>query len=95
MSARRVVSLTLALPPESRLMRAAAGSSWSLEQTLAGLLVERLDALHATYVRAHGGKVGKLQNIVPRPKPARRAATPAGTFLAGLDTAIAAAGGDA
>jgi hypothetical protein len=97
MSARRVAALTLGLPRESRTMRAVGGedAAWSPEMVLAGLAVERLDALHATTVRANGGKAKRPPQIVPRPKPQRRLeAVPTSGLLDDLDRLVTAGGDD-
>jgi hypothetical protein len=93
MNARRIAALTLGLPQSSRTMRAIAGpdDQWPPDRTLLGLIVERLDALHATTVKAAGGKVrGALPEIVPRPKARPRAAQRASTssILDDLDLAL-------
>jgi hypothetical protein len=103
MSARRIVGLTLSLPPHSRTMRAVsddpAAAAWTPEMMLAGLAVERIDAMHATLIRANGGKSKKPQEIVPRPKkkPAARRhleAVPTLEALNRLDEQLAAIGGE-
>lgn len=96
MSARRVSALTLALPQTSRTMRAVGGdeSPWTHDRVLLGLVVERLDALHASFVKANGGKAKAPAPIVPRPKRQRTAPVATVSVLAGLDRALAAAGGD-
>lgn len=94
MSARRVCALTLALPRSSRCARAGLGDDavWTLDRKLLGLVVERLDALHVTTVRAHGGKAQKPPTIVPRPKPARARRRSTADVLADLDAAMAGGG---
>ena len=94
MTARRVAVLTLNLPHGSRTMQAVEPDAvWTVDRQLAGLIVERLDALHYSFVKANGGKAGKPKGVVPRPKPSRRSRGPArGTedVLAGLDRVLSA-----
>jgi hypothetical protein len=91
MSARRLLSLVLNLPHRSRTMRAAEPDLWPVEETLLGLIVERLDALAVLTVRAAGGRAKKPGEIVPRPKKRRLRpkAVPAADVLAKLDGALA------
>lgn len=96
MSARRVSALTLELPRASRTMRAISEdpsvAAWTPEMMLAGLVVERLDALHVTLIKANGGKAKKPETIVPRPKAKKRhlAAVPTLAVLDDLDKKLAA-----
>jgi hypothetical protein len=92
MTVRRIVGLTLSLPAESRTMRAVSGGNgWSSTDTLVGLAVERLDALHYALVKVNGGKADKPQPLVPRPKR-RPVAVSTHDALASLDQMLA--GGD-
>lgn len=101
MTARRVTALTLELPMESRTMQRAYATEvkvdlWSRDQTLLGMLIERIDQLHATTIKASGGKVrGKAPEIVPRPK-IKKAVKPQSTteIISDLSAMMAAAGGD-
>lgn len=88
-SARRFCTLLLNLPHASRTMRAAAGTDWTADRTLLGLIVERLDTLTSVYVKSHGGRVSKSPVIVPRPKPQRQPAMSTDAMLAGLDRQMA------
>jgi hypothetical protein len=78
-------------------MRAIGGeeAAWSPLMMLTGLIVERLDALHASLIRVNGGKAKQPQPVVPRPKRQRRLeAVPTSGLLDGLDRMLSAAGGD-
>jgi hypothetical protein len=82
------------LPAGSRLFRRIGGkeAEWTPERTLLGLVVERLDALHHSFIKANGGRASKPTEVVPRPKPQRdRTRLPVRStedVLAGLDKAI-------
>ena len=97
MSARRIVALTLNLPQQSRTMRALGGTDaeWTTDRTLLGLIIERLDALHYTYIKSQSGKARKPVEIVPRPKPGKRprpAAQSTLSVLSALDERLAVTG---
>jgi hypothetical protein len=96
MSARRITALTFALPRESRLVRRLSDDAWPREHQLLGLIAEKVDSLHATTVRAAGGKVkGKIPEVVPRPKRGAAHAPPVATagVVSRLDSLLAAARG--
>lgn len=97
MSARRVVSLTLNLPQESRTMAVVGGDGavWSHDRVLLGMIAERIDSLHTSFIRANGGKPRKPQSIVPRPKPGNhRGPVERATALGIMDDVDALVGGE-